>query len=79
MKKKMCESCMMPLDKDQGKRENDKYCSLCFKDGKLCYQGNDLKEFQREVRDNIIKSGKSKFFANFAAFMVRFAPRWKKK
>ena len=42
-----CESCMMPFNKDKGLRENDRYCSLCFKDGKPCYSGTDLKEFQK--------------------------------
>jgi hypothetical protein len=36
-----CESCMMPFSKDTGVRESDRYCSYCFKDGKLCYEGTD--------------------------------------
>jgi len=28
----------MPFAKDTGKRENLKYCSLCFRDGELCYE-----------------------------------------
>ena len=73
-----CESCMMPFAKDTGKRESDKYCSLCYKDGKLCYEGTDLKEFQKVVYDSMVARGSNKLFARFATFMIRFAPRWKK-
>ncbi len=69
---------MMPFAKDPGTRESDRYCSLCFKDGKLQYVGNDLKEFQKIVYENMVKNGSNKLFAKFATFMIRFAPRWKK-
>ncbi len=69
----------MPFSKDQGIRENPKYCSLCFKNGSLCYEGNDLKEFQRVCYENMIKSGTSKLVAKFFTFMIRFAPRWRSK
>ncbi|MFZ1654928.1 MAG: zinc ribbon domain-containing protein [Candidatus Moraniibacteriota bacterium] len=73
----MCESCMMPLDKDPGEQEDDRYCSYCFKDGKLCYEGTDLKEFQRIAYENMVKQGMNKYKAKFFAWMIRFAPRWK--
>lgn len=69
---------MMPLDKDPGVRESDKYCSLCFKNGELLYKGNDRKEFERIVYDSIRSRGGSRLFAWFATFMIRFAPRWRK-
>lgn len=69
---------MMPFAKDPGKRESEKYCSLCFKDGKLQYEGSNLKEFQKIVYDSMVKNGSNKLFAKFAVFMIRFAPRWKK-
>lgn len=78
MKKQYCESCMMPFEKDTGKRESDKYCSLCFQNGKLCYEGDDLKEFQKVVYESMRNRGANKLFAKFATFMIRFAPRWKK-
>lgn len=67
----------MPFDKDPGVRESDTYCSLCFKDGKLCYEGNDRKEFERVMYQNMRSRGANWFFARFAVFMVRFAPRWR--
>ncbi len=75
--KTYCQSCMMPFSKDTGVRENENYCSLCFKDGKLCYEGNDLKEFQNICYESMRKSGMGKLKAKFFTFMIRFAPRWK--
>ncbi len=69
---------MMPFSKDTGVRENEKYCSLCFKNGKLCYEGNDLKEFQKVAYESMISRGTNKILAKFFSFMIKFAPRWKK-
>lgn len=78
MAEKYCESCMMPFSKDPGVRESDKYCSLCFRGGKFCYEGNDLKEFQKICYDGMVKRGMNPLMARFWAWTVRFAPRWKK-
>ncbi len=79
MKKNSCESCMMPFAKDPGPRESDLYCSFCFKNGKLCYEGSNLKEFQRASYEAMVRRGMSKPLAKLYAFLIRFAPRWKKK
>lgn len=76
MKQGYCESCLMPLAQDPGTRESEKYCSYCFKDGKLCYEG-DLKGFQKICYEGMRKQGMGALKAKFFAFMVRFAPRWK--
>lgn len=68
----------MPFSKDTGIRENEKYCSLCFKDGKLCYEGVDLKEFQRVAKESMLKGGMNPIKAWFFTKMIAFAPRWKK-
>ncbi len=73
-----CESCLMPFYKDKGVRESDKYCSLCFKDGKLCYEG-DLEGFQKVCYESMRKRGMNKFKAWLFTYMIRFAPRWKNK
>ncbi len=75
----MCESCLMPLDKDPlgEKRESAIYCSYCFRDGKLCYEGSDVKEFKRAMINVIVARGESRFKAHVFAFMAGFAPRWK--
>lgn len=75
----MCESCMMPLDKDPmgDKRESDKYCSYCYKDSKLCYEG-DLKGFQKVCYQEMRKHGIGPLKATFFTWMIKYAPRWKK-
>lgn len=78
MPKKSCESCLMPFAKDPGTRESDRYCSYCFKDGKLCYEGTDLKEFQRVAYQNMRQHGTNVLLAKLYTFLIRFAPRWKK-
>lgn len=74
----MCASCMMPLDKDPGVSGNEKYCSNCWKDGKLCYEGNDLKEFQKKCYEGMREKGMNPLKAKFFTWMVRWAPRWRK-
>lgn len=77
-KKTSCESCLMPFGKDPGTRESDKYCSLCYKDGKLCYEGDNLKEFQKRCYEAMIAKGMNKRQAKFLTCLIRFAPRWRK-
>ena len=74
-----CHSCLMPFVKDDGQRESDQYCSLCFKNGRLQYEGDDLKEFQRVAYESMRSRGINPLKAKFFTFMVRFAPRWKKQ
>ncbi len=61
-----CQSCLMPFSKDTGVRESDIYCSLCYKDGKLCYE-------------SMRKNGTPYLLAKLYTWMIRFAPRWKNK
>lgn len=68
----------MPFANDAGKRESDKYCSNCFRDGKLCYEGNDVKEFQAESYKRMRAHGMGAMKAKLFTWMIRFAPRWKK-
>lgn len=74
-----CESCLMPLSKDPGIRENSRYCSYCFKNGELCYKGTDLKEFQSVAYQNMRKNGISYIPAKIYTWIIKFAPRWKDK
>ena len=74
-----CEMCCMPFSKDTGTRENDTYCSLCFKNGRLNYQGDDLKEFQRMALESMRARGINPLKARFFAYMIKFAPHWRKK
>ncbi len=71
----------MPFSKDPlgEDRESEKYCSYCFKDGKLCYEGTDLSEFKKAMIEAIVARGESRIKAHIFAFMAGFAPRWKNK
>lgn len=77
----MCASCLMPFKKDPKgtSRESVEYCSYCYHDGKLAYEGNDLAEFKKAVYESIVARGENKYKAKLFAFMVGFAPRWKNK
>jgi len=79
MQNKKCESCLMPLSQDPGVRESDKYCSYCFKNGKLCYEGTDVKEFQKTCYEAMIGHDIGKYKAKFFTYLIKFAPRWKNK
>lgn len=78
MKDKSCESCLMPFSKDTGMRESEQYCSLCFNNGKLCYEGNDVKEFQKVTYTSMRQKGMNVIAAKFFTWMIAFAPRWRK-
>lgn len=71
----------MPFSKDpQGKnREHPDYCSYCYFDGKLAYEGDDVNEFKQAMIAAIVARGESPLKARFFAFMAGFAPRWRKK
>lgn len=77
----MCESCLMPFKKDPKgvNREHERYCSYCFQNGKLSYEGNDLMEFKKTMIEAIVARGENRLKAKFFAFIAGFAPRWKKK
>jgi hypothetical protein len=78
MKEKSCESCLMPFSKDTGIRESEKYCSLCFSHGKLCYEGTDVREFQDVAYKSMRSRGTNILLAKFFTWMIKLAPRWKK-
>lgn len=68
----------MPFSKDPGKQENERYCSYCFRNGKLCYEGDNLAEFQKIAYEGMRKSGMNIVLAKLYSWSIRFAPRWKK-
>lgn len=69
----------MPFSADEGVRESENYCSYCFKDGKLCYEGTDLKEFQKICYEGMRSHGMNPILARVYTWSIRFAPRWRKK
>ncbi len=71
----------MPFKKDPKgeQREHEKYCSYCYENGKLKYEGADVREFKKAMIEAIVARGESRTKARFFAFMAGFAPRWKKQ
>jgi len=67
----------MPLSKDLGKRESEKYYSYCFNNGKLCYEGNDVNEFKKKSYEGMRTHGVNPILAKFYTWLIGFAPRWK--
>lgn len=68
---------MMPLDRDPGPRESEKYCSYCYRDGKFTYPGNDWEGFHKHTLDAMIAGGMNPLKARILASLMRFAPRWR--
>ena len=66
----------MPLAKDQGIRDSDVYCSLCYQNGEFTYNG-DLKGFKKISYKGMREKGMSPLTASFFTFMIGFAPRWR--
>ncbi|MCA9355320.1 hypothetical protein KC865_02105 [Candidatus Kaiserbacteria bacterium] len=77
--KKNCDMCMMPFSQDKGNRENENYCSYCFKGGSLVYKGDSLQEFKKQSYEGMINNGVPKYQAKFFTWMIGFAPHWKDK
>lgn len=69
----------MPFSKDPGHRESEKYCSYCFQNGKLTYEGNDVEEFKRCSYKAMRAKGMNPVIAHIFTWMIGFAPRWKTK
>lgn len=67
----------MPLSQDPGPRISEKYCSLCFQDGRLNAEGVSLQEFQRCCYEGMRKRGVNPLLARLFAFVIRFAPYWR--
>ncbi len=62
---KYFESCLMLFAKDPGMRESKQYCSYCYANGGLTYEGTDLKEFQKMSHENMVWNGMNRFLAGF--------------
>jgi len=84
---KNCQSCGMPLSKDEkgGGTEKDgtkslKYCSYCYNNGEFVGGNVTLQEFSENSRKGMIAGGHNKFFAWMFSrpFMLQHLERWKK-
>lgn len=76
-KEEMCVMCLMPKASDNGLRENKNFCSYCFKNGAVQFEG-DKKDFIEMCKRQMIKNGMNKIKATVFAWSINFAPWWRK-
>lgn len=80
-----CQSCDMPMTKDpQGGGMNKdgslnrEYCSLCYENGVFTYQGEDVRDFQKMVVNEMVKKGWLRPVAWLFTRRIPSLKRWKK-
>jgi len=88
MKKKYvnCQSCGMPLDKDEKGAGTEAdgslselYCSHCYENGKFTMPDITVNEMKELVIEKIVEMKIPKFIAKFLAINTHNLERWKKK
>jgi len=82
---KNCQSCGMPLAKDDlggGTEKNGtksiKYCSHCFMDGDFTLPNITVEEMKQRVKEKIIEFGMPKFIAGLFTRNIHKLERWKR-
>ncbi|WML42897.1 zinc ribbon domain-containing protein [Neobacillus sp. PS3-40] len=86
MKKyKNCQSCGMPLAKNEQRRGTEKngekslkFCSHCYNQGEFSLPDISVEEMKGRVKEKIIKFGMPKFVAWFFTRNIHKLERWKK-
>ncbi|WHY87344.1 zinc ribbon domain-containing protein [Neobacillus novalis] len=82
---KNCQSCGMPLAKDEhgGGTEKDgstsiKYCSHCFLNGEFTLPDITMEEMKERVKQKIVEFGMPKFIAGLFTRSIPKLERWKR-
>ncbi|WP_299347976.1 zinc ribbon domain-containing protein [uncultured Maritalea sp.] len=82
---KFCQSCSMPMDKDPGHggteadgRKSEKYCALCYQDGKFLNPEFTAKQMQDFCIVQMKKQGMPGFVAWIFTRGIPNLERWKK-
>lgn len=85
-KHKLCQSCMMPLDKDpkQGGTNADgskstTYCSYCYQNGKFTQPNITATEMREFVVNKMVEMKYPRFVAKFMTAGMNNLERWKNK
>ncbi|RKP47890.1 hypothetical protein D7Z26_21995 [Cohnella endophytica] len=81
---KNCQSCGMPLKRDEkgGGTEADgtksvKFCSHCYEEGQYTLPEITVGQMQDRVRDKVIEFGMPKFMAGFFTRGIPKLERWR--
>lgn len=83
---KQCQSCGMPLQNKRGdhrgsekdKNKSEKYCSLCYENGKFKKPNMTLEEMKEFVDKTLTKEGWIKPLRWLAITQIPKLERWKK-
>lgn len=83
---KHCQSCGMPLSKDEngGGTEKDGtrsriYCSHCYQSGEFTLPDLTVDQMKQRVKDKIVEFGMAKFIAGFFTRNIPKLERWKQQ
>ncbi len=81
---KTCQSCGMPLKRDEkgggtnaDGSKSDLYCSFCYQNGEFLYKGNDVLAFQDYCKEKMIEGGHSRFASWLFTRGMKRLGRWK--
>jgi hypothetical protein len=81
---KNCQSCGMPMSKDEngGGTEKDgtkrlKYCSHCYQEGEFTLPHLSVDEMKQRVKDKIVEFGMPGFVAGLFTRSIPKLERWK--
>jgi len=84
MTNKFCQSCGMPMKKDEkgGGTNTDgtkslKYCSHCFQEGKFTLPDYTAKQMQQLVKGKMKEMGFPGFLSGFFTYGIPRLERWK--
>jgi hypothetical protein len=81
---KNCQSCGMPLKRDEkgggtnaDKSISKKYCSYCYENGEFIYKVDNVLEFQEYCKHKMMEGGHSRFFSWLFTRGMKRLDRWK--
>ncbi|MFC5650650.1 zinc ribbon domain-containing protein [Paenibacillus solisilvae] len=82
---KHCQSCGMPLARDEQRGGTEKngdksktYCSHCYQNGEFTLPGLTLEQMKDRVKQKLIEFGIPKFLTGFFTRNIHKLERWSK-
>jgi hypothetical protein len=83
---KNCQSCGMPLKRDEkgggtnaDGSKSKMYCSYCYEKGEFVYKGENVNEFQEFCKEKMMEGGHSRFTSWLFTRGMKRLDRWKNK
>ncbi len=83
---KNCQSCGMPLKRDEkgggtnaDGSKSKMYCSYCYEKGAFIFKGGNVNEFQEFCKNKMIEGGHSRFTSWLFTRGMKRLDRWKNK